>query len=797
MTGDVDLGIDHLTDVEAIGRGGFSVVYAATDTQFDRRVAVKVLSNLVGEADRRRFERECRVMGRLSAHPNVVTVHSAGYTANGSPYLLMELIEGGSLADRLAAEGSMPWPRAIDYITPIAHALGQVHEGGILHRDVKPENILLAGDEPRLTDFGIAYLRDATVGASTQITASWLHTAPETFTNDRDECSDLYSLASTLYTLIAGTAPFWREGEDSLNPLMYRLLNEAPPRLPDERCPHALNQFLQTALAKAPDQRQQTAEVFASELESIQAGQDDPASSPAFAAPIPPQPPAQPQGPTPINEAATVMADSSPGGPPGAGPPPYAGEGGLGDGVPPGGRPGGSGRNWSKILLPVALLIGVVGALFGLLAFFDDDPVGATELVLEPIASVGQDPFTSPVVPGAEGGPGGPVSGPAAAIVDALNPPLGDVPATDFSGVELPPKPAPGAIINVAGSAPGLYGGTNVIDVCDRQLLTDFLTADEAKGQAWAEVHGIEPAAIPGFIAGLTDVILQVDTRVTNHGFRNGSATALDSVLQAGTAVLVDEFGMPRVRCYCGNPLLPARGLGSEVEVSGTSWIGFDLDDAIVVSPVDEVDQLVIDDVAGDGFLARTPGDDASEAEPIQSETTPTTPPITAAPTTASEPTATSEATTTSEPRATRPVSEQITAAGSASASSTFGGNEYPPGLSVDGNAASSWFSAGGGSATYIWDLGRGSAFIDSISVVGNAAHPEFPTDFGFGSVIVRVLDGGTEVYSQSFSLTGTPDPDIIAIPGVAGNQIVLDFSEGENTICGGFAELIVLGYLL
>jgi serine/threonine-protein kinase PknK len=169
--------------------------------RFDRRVAVKVLGRLISDSDRRRFDAECRIMGRLSSHPNVVTVHSAGYTDDGKPYLLMELVEGGTLADRLTADGQVPWPGALDIIRPIADAVGRAHEAGILHRDIKPENILIAGDQPSLTDFGIAYLRDATGATSTHITASWYHTDPETFSSNRDERSDLYSLAQLAYRL--------------------------------------------------------------------------------------------------------------------------------------------------------------------------------------------------------------------------------------------------------------------------------------------------------------------------------------------------------------------------------------------------------------------------------------------------------------------------------------------------------------------------------------------------------------------------------------------------------------------
>ncbi len=120
----IDLGIDHLVDAELVGRGGFGVVYAATDTRFDRRVAVKVLGWLLSEKDRLAFERECKIMGRMSTHPNVVTVYEAGYNRTDNPYLVMELVTGGSLADRLNGNGSIPWEKAVEYTIPVADGLG-------------------------------------------------------------------------------------------------------------------------------------------------------------------------------------------------------------------------------------------------------------------------------------------------------------------------------------------------------------------------------------------------------------------------------------------------------------------------------------------------------------------------------------------------------------------------------------------------------------------------------------------------------------------------------------------------
>jgi serine/threonine protein kinase len=265
----VDLGLYNVRIERQLGRGGFSVVYAGRDHRLDRPVAVKVLDPLADDRSRRLFDAECRALGRLSLHPNIVTVYDSGFGPRGEPYLLMEMVDGGSLAGYLEGAGRLAWAEALDIIIPIGHALAYAHQADIIHRDVKPENILLANGEPRLADFGIADLREATGKASTSVTASFLHTAPETFSTRRDERSDVYSLASTLYEALTGHGPFWRPADDSIHQLMYRVINEPAPPITTVDVPAELDALLQQALAKDPADRPRTAADFTAELERI------------------------------------------------------------------------------------------------------------------------------------------------------------------------------------------------------------------------------------------------------------------------------------------------------------------------------------------------------------------------------------------------------------------------------------------------------------------------------------------------------------------------------------------------
>lgn len=243
-------------DLVVIGRGGSSVVYRAWQERFERYVAVKVLSAEFDETASRRFVREMRLTGRLTGHPHVVTALDAGTTAAGQPFLATDLYERGSLQDRLAASGPLPAVEVAAIGAKIAGALADAHALGIVHRDVKPSNILISRfGEPALADFGVAVAPGSVSGMTSGNAFTPVHVAPETVAGAKPSAAgDVYSLGSTLYNLVAGEPPFHRPDSPEILALLYRIVNEAPPEL---LCPElpALVPVIRAAMAKHPAAR--------------------------------------------------------------------------------------------------------------------------------------------------------------------------------------------------------------------------------------------------------------------------------------------------------------------------------------------------------------------------------------------------------------------------------------------------------------------------------------------------------------------------------------------------------------
>ncbi len=274
-------------------------------------MAVKVLRHLDDDGVRR-FQREARILADLGSHENLAVIYRFAETSNGNPCFVMEYVPGGSLADSLARNGAVEVKTAISYASQVSRALMHTHARGIVHRDIKPSNILLATDgRVKLSDFGIAVIRSA---SATLNAATFEHAAPEVFLNGatkNDERSDLYSLGSTLFNLIDGSAPYHVEGERSHEALLHRVVNAPVPV--SDRAPQ-LNGFWAKALAKDPEARFQTAAELLAALTAL--GRDTPPSpTPADArrsrpasarrSDPPPPPPLSPQEVAVVDSFAT------------------------------------------------------------------------------------------------------------------------------------------------------------------------------------------------------------------------------------------------------------------------------------------------------------------------------------------------------------------------------------------------------------------------------------------------------------------------------------------------------------
>ncbi|MFJ5726805.1 DUF6777 domain-containing protein [Streptomyces paradoxus] len=164
---------------------------------------------------------------------------------------------------------------------------------------------------------------------------------------------------------------------------------------------------------------------------------------------------------------------------------------------------------------------------------------------------------------------------------------------------------------SLSGGTPGLYAGAERTGSCDIGRQIGHLTRDPARGRAFAEAAGISPASVPDHVRALTPVVLRADTRVTGHGFRAGRITRHQSVLQAGTAVLVDDHGLPRLRCAGGNPLRPPAAMRGTPVTTGTPWPGYRPDEVIVVTPAPRaVTGFTIIDATSRTWIERRTGHD-------------------------------------------------------------------------------------------------------------------------------------------------------------------------------------------
>ena len=430
-----------------LNEGGMGTVYRATHVLMEKTVAIKVLRPSLAADEKivARFSREARAASRIS-HPNALTVTDFGEDENGTVFLVMEFLSGKTLKQVIRDVGRLPLPRAVEITRQVADALNAAHQQGVVHRDLKSDNIMLldtmAGDHAKVLDFGIAKINEPEGKRDTELTAPNLvigtpqYMSPEQCSQDSeiDSRSDIYSLGVILYEMLVGHVPF---SADSPTMVMMKHLQEPVPSVLDERSdlPAAIGRVIARAMAKLPANRYQTVAELVEDLTI--------ASGMAQFAPVPAQPtapvttpvvarddadevtvvrprqepqPVQPLPPGQRRAPVTVPLPQS-----GALPPPTAA----------------ASFNPMKVIIPSVVALLVVFAM--IYAFKRNSTASENTNANQPPQSLAADPNSQPVQPGAsptgrgeEGIPaGGTIAVPA------------NVNASPNASVEVSPAPLP------------------------------------------------------------------------------------------------------------------------------------------------------------------------------------------------------------------------------------------------------------------------------------------------------------------------------------------------------------------
>ncbi|MGW2888434.1 serine/threonine-protein kinase [Streptomyces griseoruber] len=266
------IGLSGYEIQEVLGQGGFATVYRARQLAVGREVALKVDSRVLSTPrDRQRFLREVTAAGQLSGHPHVVPVYDAGVLADDRPYMVLELCPGGSLGERLHRQGAFPPKEARDIGVGLADAVAAAHAAGVLHRDIKPGNVMVNRyGGVALTDFGLAAMpRPGRELSVTREALTPAYAPPEAFhLAEPGPAGDVYSLAATLYALLRGFPPHHPDDGTQLS-LAELIVRHTWPYVPLHGMPTALNEVLRHALAPDPAERLSDAGVFRDALAAV------------------------------------------------------------------------------------------------------------------------------------------------------------------------------------------------------------------------------------------------------------------------------------------------------------------------------------------------------------------------------------------------------------------------------------------------------------------------------------------------------------------------------------------------
>ena len=256
--------------LERIGMGGMAVVYKAKCHRLNRLVAIKILkSDLAQDADfRRRFNAESQAVAQLS-HPNIVSVYDVS-KGGDMEYIVMELIDGITLKQYMEKRGRLNWRESLHFITQIMRGLSHAHSRGIVHRDIKPQNIMVLRDgSVKVADFGIACLENSAQTLTQEALGSVHYISPEQARGDRtDARSDIYSAGVVLYEMLAGRLPF--EGDSAVSVAIQHLSSiPLAPREVNPEIPEQLELICMKAMAPDIERRYGSAEEMIQDLESF------------------------------------------------------------------------------------------------------------------------------------------------------------------------------------------------------------------------------------------------------------------------------------------------------------------------------------------------------------------------------------------------------------------------------------------------------------------------------------------------------------------------------------------------
>ncbi|MDD5180132.1 MAG: serine/threonine-protein kinase [Gallionellaceae bacterium] len=294
-----------------LGQGAMGVVYKAKDPLIDRVVAIKTINLGLAQEEKEeyegRFYQEAKAAGRLS-HPHIVTVYDVGKSGDIA-YIAMEFLQGRELREILNDGQRLPVDQVLDITAQVALGLDYAHEHGIVHRDVKPSNIMVVRDgHAKITDFGIARMASSAIRTQTgMVLGSPKYMSPEQVMGKlADQRSDIFSLGVMLYEMLTGQAPFTGE---NVNAIMYQTLNTVPPSPStlNPEVPGMLNFIVAKALAKGLDDRYQNAKEFANDLRACRNAMPHPSVS--FDA-VKPQPALSAQIPDAIPAIGRAEADA-------------------------------------------------------------------------------------------------------------------------------------------------------------------------------------------------------------------------------------------------------------------------------------------------------------------------------------------------------------------------------------------------------------------------------------------------------------------------------------------------------